>query len=1177
MKKIFTLAFLSVCFNFYGQIGFERNVVIDRLYGDMGQIGVIAEDFDNDGKVDIAQMSHGAIMWFKNIDGQGEFSHGKLMAAEYTALNAQQFAVADVNGDGYKDLIFVSGTSTAKLYVVKNNGDGTFGFYNELYVYAPQVYAIRFQVVDMDGDGDLDIAYERSGLRWQKNDGQGNFTAVSGTISPSTYNFYFTDISGDGIADMVTNIANTIKYFKNSGEGTFILQQTVDTNGTGGMITGADMDGNGSKDLLFVYSNPSTYAQTIRLYKNNNGIFAASQNLISLPDNSGNVVVLPADVNSDGKIDLTVSSQMKNKVSLYKSLGDAVLAAEQVVSQNLPSVSGIATGDINGDGKADILAAAPGENKLVWIKNMNTEFAPEVTVGRCAGLTTFLDAGDIDGDGDKDLVSATENLNQVAWYKNGDGQGDFSVEQQIVISPNIAAPKFVKLANFDGDNDLDIFVVVTEYSNGVEGKTGVLFKNNGVGIFSKTTVTAYLEGAQKYYYSDIDGDGDMDVIALKSPTMYIYKNNGNGTFTTGLQQMPWAQNLTVEQLIFGDLDNDGDNDVIVGSYSGNKYEWFANDGQGHFSTSNLITQGEIFSSHKLTLTDIDNDGDNDIICWRQDINKISWFKNTNGQGAFSPVIEINTPGVDHINLIVYDFDGDGFKDFVGSSDNGINTRWYKNDGQQNFSPAYEINNTLGYSSILGLSDFNADGKVDLYTFNYSANGSVNWLKNLGAFNNTITGTVRLDVDANGCSASDVPVPQVLVTTQNSGNTWATFTNASGGFTAYGNQGTFTTSITSTLPGFNANPQSHQSVFANNSGSTSTADFCLQAPSAVTDLEVNIYRFADVRPGFPVQYKVVVINTGTVQVQGTVTLNFDGAKLNFNNVVPAATAQTANTFTFDLGTMLPFAVKEFNFSFTAKTIPTINLGDSVIFTANTAIAGDATPGNNSATNTAIVVGSYDPNDIAVREGSQILLEDADEYLHYLIRFQNTGNFYAERVVVKNPIDSKLDWTTMQLESMSHNGRVEIINGAEATFTFDAIYLPASTVNEPASHGYIAYKIKPKANVQLGDTFTEQAYIYFDFNPAIDTNIVTTTVVDNAAGLPQFTAETVSVYPVPSKAILNVKANSDITKIEIYNQAGQRVLGNVSQNNIDISPLATGIYFAKIEDVNGSSVTKKVIKN
>src|SRR5690606_15369057 len=121
----------------------------------------------------------------------------------------------------------------------------------------------------------------------------------------------------------------------------------------------------------------------------------------------------------------------------------------------------------------------------------------------------------------------------------------------------------------------------------------------------------------------------------------------------------------------------------------------------------------------------------------------------------------------------------------------------------------------------------------------------------------------------------------------------------------------------------------------------------------------------------------------------------------------------------------------------------------------------------------VIGSYDPNDITCLEGEEILIEDANKYLHYLIRFQNTGTASAINVRVDNELDAKLDWTTMQLESLSHPGRVKITNGSEVSFIFDNINLPDSTNDEPNSHGFITYKIKPKSNVAIGDIFSNTA--------------------------------------------------------------------------------------------------------
>ncbi len=160
-----------------------------------------------------------------------------------------------------------------------------------------------------------------------------------------------------------------------------------------------------------------------------------------------------------------------------------------------------------------------------------------------------------------------------------------------------------------------------------------------------------------------------------------------------------------------------------------------------------------------------------------------------------------------------------------------------------------------------------------------------------------------------------------------------------------------------------------------------------------------------------------------------------------------------------------------------------------------ISGDETEDDNVFTLEQTVIGSYDPNDITVLEGDEIFIEDASKYIHYLIRFQNTGTASAIFVRVEHILDEKLDWTTMQLESLSHTGRVQITDGSNVEFNFNNINLPDSTTDEPNSHGYIAFKIKPKTDIEVGDVFNAVAGIYFDFNPPIVTNIATTEIVEH----------------------------------------------------------------------------------
>src|SRR5690606_18807090 len=138
-----------------------------------------------------------------------------------------------------------------------------------------------------------------------------------------------------------------------------------------------------------------------------------------------------------------------------------------------------------------------------------------------------------------------------------------------------------------------------------------------------------------------------------------------------------------------------------------------------------------------------------------------------------------------------------------------------------------------------------------------------------------------------------------------------------------------------------------------------------------------------------------------------------------------------------------------------------------------------------------------------------------YLDYLIRFQNTGTASAINVRILDTLHPKLDWSTLVPISASHDYYVHITNGNQVEFIFDDINLPHEGSNEPESHGFVAYKIKPKSDVQVGDIISGDAAIYFDFNPPIITNMVLTEIVE-FLGLTDNTAPVnqVIIYPNPT---------------------------------------------------------------
>lgn len=139
----------------------------------------------------------------------------------------------------------------------------------------------------------------------------------------------------------------------------------------------------------------------------------------------------------------------------------------------------------------------------------------------------------------------------------------------------------------------------------------------------------------------------------------------------------------------------------------------------------------------------------------------------------------------------------------------------------------------------------------------------------------------------------------------------------------------------------------------------------------------------------------------------------------------------------------------------------------------------------------ITDSYDPNDKLVtpvgRTGE--FYTPTGSELKYKIRFQNTGTDVAYRIVVVDTLSEHLDLSTLQLGATSHPSRVEVSGKGRPvlTWTFDNIMLPDSTADEPGSHGYILFSIKPKADLPVKTLVENFADIFFDFNSPIRTNI------------------------------------------------------------------------------------------
>ena len=221
-----------------------------------------------------------------------------------------------------------------------------------------------------------------------------------------------------------------------------------------------------------------------------------------------------------------------------------------------------------------------------------------------------------------DVLSASLYDNKIAWYENTDGQGNFGSQQ--IITTNANGAFSVYTTDIDGDGDMDVLS-----ASFYDDKIAWYENTDGQGSFgSQQIITANVDGARPVYATDIDGDGDMDVLSASyyDDEIAWYENtDGQGSF--GSQQIITTNAVGAYWVYATDIDGDGDMDVLSASLNDNKIAWYENaDGQGSFGSQQIITTNAV-EAISVYATDIDGDGDMDVLSASFDDNKIAWYEN----------------------------------------------------------------------------------------------------------------------------------------------------------------------------------------------------------------------------------------------------------------------------------------------------------------------------------------------------------------------------------------------------------------------------------------------------------------------------------------------------------------------------------------------------------------------
>ena len=671
-----------------GQGNFGEQQVITTQVD--GAREVYAADLDGDGDLDALSASFfdGSVDWYEN-DGQGNFGEQRNLGL---AEGPSGVYAADLDGDGDQDVLSCSYIEGAVVWY-ENDGEGNFE--RDQYITLQAVGAENVYAADLDRDGDLDVVlassnyqfYSQGNITWYENKGKGKFGEQQFIVqTTSAQAVYTADLDGDGDQDVLSAVRSNVEWYENS------IDQVSPVVSS------------------FTLVNNNTDADLRRL---ENG------DAISLNELGSETFTVRANVSSGGR------SVRRVEFRLDPLVGDAIVRSEYSKPYSLFSDD---KGDYFGrKAEAGIyqLTATPyylnsaGEEVAGTGNTIRFTFKGESSKGgfgpqqriNAGDRSNNITTADLDGDGDQDVVT------DLTWYKN-DGTGRF--QEQVVGDGRIFSVDDSSVADLDGDGDQDVVVASEIISNaGVDW-----FENDGQGNFGPQQSIA--EGSFGVVLTtDLDGDGNTDVVTQEDDgEIRWYENSGDGNF--GPEQVIATTSYTYRPSLVevSDLDGDGDQDVLSFVAATYSLVWYENDGEGSFASPQLISNRFIGSSSLIVYaTDLDGDGDQDLLANYNE--NVAWLEN-DGQGNFSDPQVIETAFRTEA-LYAADLDGDGDQDVVSGSLREI--AWYENDGQGNFGSQQVITTQVDQPVAIYAADLDGDRAPDVMSVTRFADGFT-WYKNL---------------------------------------------------------------------------------------------------------------------------------------------------------------------------------------------------------------------------------------------------------------------------------------------------------------------------------------------------------------------------------------------------------------------------------------------------------------
>lgn len=923
----------------------------------------------------------------------------------------------------------------------------------------------------------------------------------------------------------------------------------------------------------------STIANSVSVQTTNtsNLIFSHLEDAVFNAETSNSWTISWVDINNDGWDDLyltNVDLTVPNKIYMNNKAGG--FTAGQVMPEDGVSMTNT-WADVDNDGDEDLLVLNNGRNPNKFYRNDNGTLVADNTKSFTQDISYYHGGAfaDYDNDNKVDLFMCNYFPTKYNELHKNTTNGTFTKEVTEVIPLEANSSLGPTWADYDQDGFMDLFV-----PNGLGSKNS-LFHNDGNGTFSKPNIIINQEGGKSVgsCWGDIDNDGDLDLFVTNSnsTTNFLYKNLGNGTFEK-ITNTAVNQGGSSHGCSFADIDNDGDLDLFVTNDRIRKF-LYLNDGQGNFTENRdeMITYN-FGLSFGHSWSDYDHDGDLDLAVATHSNQKNHVFKNNGNSNSW---LEIN------LKATVSNGSAIGAKVFVETN---TKTQFREVNSQSGFG------GQSSYTQHFGLKNATI---IDTITIKWPS-GIIQTLTNVAVnqilevvepLQTKVIGVVYFDTNNDGQKQENEPVVSRAAIKVTPTNTKA-YSNDNGTFTFFASQNNIELRILEEN-GLTASTSPLQLDVTSYSPST-IVYIAATAVCSDTDLKINMGGTA-IRKGYTNnQFRIVASNQSRVVAQNA-TVNFViPSKITIQSPSQAIAQQQNFTengvnytkYTWTISSINPFENKAINF--TTSNDATVQIGENYVFKGEiTGAATDCDPTDNSLQQTYLVYGAIDPNDILVSpkgygEEGYIMPE---QQLSYTVRFENIGNFPAQKVVIVDELPKELDINSFKMVASSHQNVTTEIVGNTIKFVLDELYLPSSVEDELKSQGYVTFSAKPVSGLEPETRIENKATIQFDTYMPIPTNTVLNTIQSKEKEA-EMVEVTLYPNPVNDVAFIGLRhkkgddyTNKQITKAEVFTMEGLSILVQsfdaLEEIRINLPVELKGMYLVKITDTEGESYTRKML--